>query len=114
PFFFKVRNGFQFLRNIQYLKTTRLHHWLLDAAAYSGLGWAGARIADALLARNGHRAVTVEQVDQVSAWADAAWQACQSRYSVVAVRDAGVLNILYPPDNTRFIRLKILDGRRVA
>jgi hypothetical protein len=114
PFFFKVRNGFQFLRNIQYLKTTRLREWLLDAAAYSGVGWAGARIADALLTRNGHQAIGVEQVGEFSAWADAIWQACESRYSMVAVRDAGVLNILYPPDNNRFIRLKILDGRRVA
>ena len=114
PFFFKVRNGFQFLRNIQYLKTTKLRQWLLAAAAYSGVGWAGARIADVLLTRNGRQAVTVEQVGEFSAWADGIWQACQSRYSMVAVRDAEVLNTLYPPDNTRFIRLKILDGRRVA
>lgn len=114
PFFFKVRNGFQFLRNIQYLKTTRLRQWLLDAAAYSGLGWAGATIAHALLTRNGRQAVTVEQVGEFSAWADGIWQACQSRYSMVAVRDAEVLNVLYPPDNTRFIRLKVLDGRRVV
>ena len=114
PFFFKVRNGFQFLRNIQYLRTTRLRQWLLAAAAYSGLGWAGARFADTLLTRNGRQAVTVEQVGEFSAWADGIWQTCQSRYSMVAVRDADVLNILYPPDNTRVIRLKLLDGRRVA
>jgi len=114
PFFFKVQNGFRFLRNIQYLKTTRLRHWLLDAAAYSGFGWAGARIADALLTGSGCQAVTVEQVGEFSTWADGIWQACLSRYSMVAVRDADVLNILYPPDNTRFIRLKLLDGRRVA
>ena len=114
PFFFKVRNGFQFLRNIQYLRTTRLRQWLLDAAAYTGLGWAGTRIADAVLTRNGHRAVTVEQVGEFSAWADGVWQTCQSQYSMAAVRDARVLNILYPPDDIRFIRLKILDGRHVA
>src|SRR5437867_11860573 len=33
---------------------------------------------------------------------------------MAAVRDARVLNILYPPDDIRFIRLKILDGRHVA
>jgi hypothetical protein len=33
---------------------------------------------------------------------------------MAAVRDARVLNTLYPPDDTRFIKLKILDGRRVA
>ena len=83
PFFFKVRNGFQFLRNIQYLRTTRLRQWLLDAAAYSGLGWAGTRIADAVLTRNGHRAVTVEQVGEFSAWADGVWQTCPRSTAVV-------------------------------
>ena len=114
PFFFKVRNGFQFLKNIEHLKTTRLRRWVLDAAAYSGLGWAGAKLVDATLTRKRHKAVTVEQVGEFSAWTDEIWQSCQNRYSMVAVRDADVLNTLYPPDNARFIRLKILDGRRVA
>ena len=114
PFFFKVRNGFQFLRNIQYLKTTRLRQWLLDAAAYSGLGWAGARIADRMLTRSRREGVSAEQVREFSGWTDEIWQACQNRYSMIAVRDADVLNLLYPPDHTRFIRMKILDGSRVA
>lgn len=114
PFFFKVRNGFQFLKNIEHLKTTRLRRWALDAAAYSGLGWAGAKIVDATLTRKCRKAVTVEQVGEFSAWTDEIWQACQNRYSVVAARNADVLNTLYPPDNARFIRVKILDGRRVA
>src|SRR5437867_3147441 len=33
---------------------------------------------------------------------------------MAAVRDARVLNILYPPDDIRFIRLKIVDGCSVA
>ena len=115
PFFFKVRNGFQFLRNIQYLKTTRFRQLLFNAAAYSGLGWAGARIANALLTRNGHRTVVwAELVGEFSAWAVEVWHRCQNAYSMVAVRDARVLNILYPSNDRRFIRLKILDGRRVA
>src|SRR5207247_10759765 len=36
-----------------------------DAAAYSGLGWAGTRIAEAVRTRNGHRAVTAEQVGEL-------------------------------------------------
>jgi len=115
PFFFKVRNGFQFLRNIEYLRTTGLRRLALDAAAYSGLGWASARTADFLLTRNGWRqSVHAEQVGEFSTWADDIWRACENRYSMVALRDASVLNILYPPDHPNFIRLKILDGGRVA
>lgn len=115
PFFFKIRNGFQFLRNIEYLRTAKLRQLVFDAAAYSGLGWAGARIADFLLTRNRCRAsVHAEQVGEFSTWADEIWRACKNRYSIIALRDASVLNILYPQGHPSFIRLKILDGRRVV
>ena len=115
PFFFKVRNGFQFLTNIEYLRTTKLRRLIFDAAAYSGLGWAGARMADVLLTRNGWcSTVRAEQVGEFSTWADEIWRACENRYSMIALRDASVLNILYPQDHPRFIRLKILDGGSVV
>ena len=115
PFFFRVRNGFRFVRNIAYLRTTRFRRLLLDIAACSGLGSAGAAIARALLtAGKQMESVSVQPVSEFSAWADELWQACQHCYSMVAVRNADVLNILYPPDNPRFIRLKVLEGQRVA
>lgn len=116
PFFFKVRNGFSFFRNIQYLRTTRLRHLLFDAVAYSGLGAAAARIVGTKRSttRNPRRTILLEPVTEFSDWADRLWKACADRYSMIAVRDAGVLNILYPPSNPRFIKLKILDGSRIA
>jgi len=112
PFFFKVRNGFQFLKNIQYLRTMPLRKLLLDLGAYTGLGWAGARIAHGLLTRNGHHS-TWEQVPNFSKWADELWQISKDQYSMVAVRDADVLNILYPPDDPRFIRIRVQEGGEV-
>lgn len=112
PFFFKVRNGLQFLRNIQYLRTTRLRRLLLDAAAYSGLGWIAAKIAGTVMsARNRElKSVSSEEVSAFSTWADEIWEACWTEYSMAAVRDADVLNILYPLRDPRFIRLRIRDG----
>jgi hypothetical protein len=114
PFLFKVRHGFRFLRNIQYLRTTRFRRWLLDLLACSGLAWAGARIVDAALSRSSGPALAVEHTGEFSSWADELWWRCRDRYSMIGVRDASVLNVLYPPGDARFIRLKILDGRRVA
>lgn len=110
PFFYRVRNGFNFFRNIEYLKTTRWRRWSLDATAYSGLGWAGARVARAVLPRpNGVRAgISAEQPPEFSGWADELWETCRGCYSMAAVRDAEVLNVLYPPDS-RFIRVKVLE-----
>ncbi len=114
PFFFKVRHGFRFLRNIRYLRTTRFRRWLFDLIAYSGLAWASAGILDAALTRRSGAALSVEQAGDFSTWADELWWRCHARYSMIAIRDASVLNVLYPPTDARFIRLKILNGRRVA
>ena len=115
PFFFKVRSGFRFLRNIGYLRATQSRRVLLDIAAYSGAGWVGTAIAQAVFARRQRmQFVSAQPVNEFSDWADDLWQECKDRYSMVAVRDTHVLNILYPFDNPRFIRLKVLEGRRVA
>jgi hypothetical protein len=113
PFHFKVNNGFQFLRNVRHVRSTRLRSLLLDAAACSGAGWAGARLANALLNRNGHREVYAEPVSEFGSWTNQVWQACQDRYSMIAVRDNDVLSVLYPAGDRRFIRLKILEGSNV-
>lgn len=112
PFFFKVRNGSRFSKEIRYLRTSLPRRLLLDAAAHSGIGYAAARLADTLLTRNGRNTVYAEQVDDFSGWADPIWEECQSRYSMVAIRDASSLNMLYPAEDRRFLRLKILDGCR--
>ena len=114
PFFFKVRHGFRFLRNIRYLRTTRFRRWLLDLLACSGLAYAGARMVDAALSRSSEAALSVERAGEFSSWADELWWKCRDRYSMIAVRDASVLNTLYPPGDAKFIRLKILDGHCVV
>ena len=110
PFFFKVCNGFRFLREIRHLRATRLRRFLLDAAAYSGLGWAGTRVAGTLGTRNGQDAVYAERVKEYEGWADEIWEECRGRYSMLGVRDAVSLNALYPAEDARFIRLKIIEG----
>jgi len=115
PFFFKVRHGFRFLRNIRYLRTTRFRRWLFDVVAYLGLAEAGAKIVETALTRtSSDGAFSAEHVGEFSSWADEVWWRCRDRYSMMAVRDASVLNVLYPAAETRFIRLRIFDGRRVA
>src|SRR5690348_15644368 len=71
PFAFKVRNGFPFLTNIRCLRSTGPRRLLLDAIAYSGLGWAGAKVGHSLLTGNGqYGSVHAEPVSEFSIWAD--------------------------------------------
>ena len=75
PFFFKVVNAPRFLHQIRYLRTTRLRSRLLDLAALSGIGWAVAAGAGALLTRrpDGAEDLRAEEVDRFGEWADGLW-----------------------------------------
>ncbi len=55
------------------------------------------------------RSVRVEAhvVAEFGAWADPIWEECSCDYYFVAARDGGTLNLLYPPSDARFLRLRI-------
>jgi hypothetical protein len=124
PFFFRIENGFRFSRNIEYLRTGLPRRLGLDIAAFSGV----AGLAVALTHRchsaraairslgNGARAhrgnIFVESFTEFGCWADDIWLQCQNHYSVAAVRNAEILNVLYPPEHQRFIRVRILRHDR--
>lgn len=112
PFFFKVVSGNRFLRQIRYLRTTRLRARLLDIAAFSGLGWAVAAGAGALLTRRPGGSVNAqaEEVERFGEWTDDLWRSCAATYSFAAVRTADVLNRIHPPGRKGLIRLKVLSA----
>jgi hypothetical protein len=112
PFFFKVLHGPRFLRQIRYLRTTRLRKLLLDLAAISGAGWLATTAARALLTRRprSRAPLQVEVVDQFGSWADELWSSCAASYSFAAVRTSEVLNRVYPPGRTGLFRLRITSA----
>ena len=109
PFFFRVLRPKAFLMNIAPLRSSAAGRWICNLLAASGLGWPVVRSAH--LCRGWRyrlpRSVAVEQVPDFGPWADELWDGCKDRYGFVAVRDRRVLDILYPAENTRFIRLKV-------
>jgi len=111
PFFFRVVRPFAFFRKTALLRQTAAKRALLDALAFSGLGWLGVKAVQA--ARNRHaRAAAglhVECVDEFGDWADRIWDAAKDDYGMIAVRTGEVLRILYPAEDPRFIRLKISE-----
>ncbi len=113
PFFFRVIRPVTFLRNLTYLRRGTAMRYALDALALSGLGWLGIRSVQAF-----HRRVRlepmigVEVVDDLAGWADELWESCRSEYGFTAVRDAETVQILYPKQDPRFIRLKVSEWKR--
>jgi hypothetical protein len=106
PFYFQVIHAKTFLRKIAYLRNTSSRRFLLDLFAFSGGGGAFFGAAQGLLKMPyvfGKRP-SLEVVSEFGAWADALWEDSRHAYSMVAVRDAETLNILYP-DTKPFHRL---------
>ncbi len=112
PFFFKVQHPFQFCRKIRFLRRSWQRRALLDLAAFSGAAWLGLKGLQSLRTGTPDATVGVELVEQFDIWADRLWQRCQSDYGMIAVRDLNALELLYPKNDSRFIRLKLSSGER--
>lgn len=111
PFMFRVGRAGPFLRNITALRTSGLRRMACDVAASTGLGWLVLKSANAL--QTSYRVpntATYEEVDSFGEWSDALWDVGKDKYTLAAVRDAAVLRALYPCEDKRFIRLKVLRG----
>lgn len=106
PFFFKVLRPSRFFANITYLRRTQRNRIMLNLARYTGIGWAGLRIAQFRPgSRNGWDEATTHYC--FGSWADDIWSRCKDRYSLVALRDGATLNRIYPSSDPRFLRLLV-------
>ena len=114
PFWFRVVHPNAFLRNIAFLKPSLARRIALSLLKYSGLGWLGIKT---LYGMRGKRrradCVTCETVAEFSDWADDVWKDSKNDYSLIAVRDREILNVLYPATASRFIRLKITRNKTI-
>src|SRR3989442_15237719 len=96
PFYFKVRHGSRFLREVRYLRRGRGGGAPPGLAAASGLGAPAPPGAGLALPRwRGGPAVHVDAVDEGGDWLDALWRGWAARYSFAAVRDGGTLDQVY-------------------
>ena len=115
PFYFKVKNAARFLRNLRPLRKGRLASLAMDAAALSGVGQLAVWTSSAVLGLK-YKLVpppSVEPMEAFSDWSNEIWKATHRSYSIIAVRDQHVLNVLYPPENAQCIRLKVGERDRL-
>ena len=115
PFFFNVVHPFRFLRNIVHLRKRSVFHRLaLDAAAYSGAGWAAARFWDVARTRPevADGPLSAEIVDDFGAWSDQVWEAARSHYGMCTLRDSATLRKMYPREAAGFERIRFMHGQK--
>jgi hypothetical protein len=106
PFHFRVVRAGRFLRNIQPLRRSVGRRLAADVAAFSGMGAVGLRF---LQRRSSAPRVEHEIVNEFGVWADRLWERANREYAMVGSRDAATLNILYPAEGARFIRVRVGD-----
>lgn len=114
PFFFRIVNPSCFLRNMGTLRSSPSRKFLLDLAAYSGAGWAGSKlfqgyralVAPRLLAAECCEVASFDTVD-VAESLQFLWEQARQTCSFTAVRNAGALRTLYPPEQTHLTRLVV-------
>lgn len=109
PFLFRVTRGKGFLRNINVLRTNASRRLAADVLAYSGLGGLALRPMHAALTRPSLARFTyvADEVHGFDAWADAVWEEARPAYTLVANRSASELELLYPRDKEKFIRVRV-------
>lgn len=117
PFYFRVLHPANFLRNIVYLRTSPLRRFALDVLAATGLGTMAVHAYQAVKTRSRPRDASrfeFTPVSEFGPWVDDIWQAANADYTMIAVRDASILNVLYPADDPRWIRLKVTSQDRMV
>lgn len=114
PFFFRIVHPAAFLRNIVPLRRHPARRCVTDMLAMTGLGWLA--VCGMQIVRNRPKPhvkmVTSEAVEEFSDGADELWNQNKAEYGMAAVRDAETLRILYPPEEKKFIRLKVSENAR--
>ena len=115
PFFFKINNPQPFLKNITVLRKTFPKKLLTFIISITGVGWVTIKMLHDLIRKEKFQSdlLVYEVVADFSCWADELWEACKSKYAVIAVRDSSILNILYACNSDRFIRVKVLQQNKV-
>lgn len=110
PFRVRVLRPFRFLRGMKTLRRNLVRALACDFAAFSGLGPVALRVLQVWKGRrtwfSGANPVTTEE-PSFGDWADDLWKRCAPEYPLIAIRDKQALNVLFPADNSRFIRLRI-------
>jgi hypothetical protein len=98
PFYFLPERPFAVLRRLRHVRSTRVRRLVLDALAFSGMGWLGWKAVSAVRGLSGAKVRGVEAVvvDRFGSEADEVWERCGPAYGFLAVRDAAMLNAVYP------------------
>ncbi len=109
-FLFRMIRPGRVLRGLQAVRTTLLRRLALDAAAWTGAAAVGGWIRQCRVPAAPGTVVGAFQPGDI----DRLWPQAGPAHSFCAVRDAAVLDRLYPADDQRFLRLEVRENGRLS
>jgi hypothetical protein len=114
PFYFYAVRPAAFFRHVHAVRQTTARKALADAVAVSGAGWAALKLMHGF--RRGKRPGPFKWdiVAEFAEWADELWDRCAPAYAMAAARDSASLNLLYPQDDDRLVRVRVAINGRTA
>ena len=117
PFFFKICNPNSFLKNITYLKNTKLKSFLISFALNTGLGWCLIKATSIILSLINFRLekkffLDVKEITSFDKEINLVWENTKKYYSFIAVRNSEYLKILYSEE--KFIKLKFIENNEIV
>jgi hypothetical protein len=113
PFFFHICHPAKFCHNISFLRKSKTRRRLLELITYSGMAWFIVKSGNVILGRKPGKHVKSEWVDSFGSWADRIWLKGKAGCAFGAIREAQILNRLYPCSEEKFLRLKVLRSNEV-
>ncbi len=117
PFFFKIYNTNNFLKNIKHLKNTKLKYFLIEILTKTGLGWLLIKFISLLTSIFNMQfkkkiSVTVAEINQFDEELNFVWDKTKENKSFSAIRNTTYLKTLY--EDKRFIKLKFSENNKVV
>jgi len=109
PFYFRAINASRFLRNMETLRSSPARKLLMDLAAFSGIGWAGAKVLDGYsgLREPSSSAAECTTVAAFDRKTQDLWDRAKERCSFTAVRDYEAMRILFAESEAHLSRIVV-------
>lgn len=115
PFYFRVVNASNFLRNIRPLRSSRARSRVFDIVAATRLADLPVRVYHSWKSKTARLATSFDVVPRFESWADEVWSQALPSYVFLCGRRADELNWRLPPTDERIHRLRIVSqGRTVG
>jgi len=112
-FYFRCVHPQEVLRDLTWVRASRIRRLAMDAAARSG-AWVGIAAVQRFRTQEPSREISADAVAEFGDWADELWDRARGSYSMLADRSSRILRTRYPTGDARFQRLVVRSDSEIC